>query len=721
MQRFSKFDKQIDEIISQMTLKEKIGQLNQVMIPHDTDELEAAKELVRRGEVGTFILADSWHAGADPQKKIVGDVLNELQEVAMKRDGVKIPLVYGRDVIHGHHTVYAVPLAMAASFNMDLIHKSYRNIAEECSAAGVHWSFAPMLDMCHDPRWGRVIEGPGEDPYLGSCIAKAVVTGFQGDDLSKPDSVAACAKHFIGYGDSEGGRDYHKAEISDYSLYNYYVPAFRSAVESGCASFMSSFNEISGDPVCGSYHYLTEVLRDNIGFEGFVVSDWNAVRQLKGQGVCETDKDCAQKAINAGNDVDMVSRCYVNYLEELVKEGKVKEETIDLSLRRFLRVKFALGLFENPYHSARDVDRTEHILDSKKMSDETMVLLKNNNNLLPLKKDANIALLGPMLYEKRAHQGSWTLDGNADNVTTIYNAITQVAPTATINCRRDYTSEMLEEITTNIYKSDVVVLLLGESEQVTGEGKSLANITISDGQKALIHKARQQGKPVVGVFCCGRPIAMDDIACDFDAIVYAWHSGDEASKSIADILFGNVCPSGRTPITFPRFVGQIPIYYNVVSSGRPVNSYYGQNPQNVYADYLGTPYYPFGYGLSYTTFNYSDITLERDSITIDELKNGDGINVSVDVTNSGDMDGKETVQLYIRDCVAAFTRPLRELKAFEKTEIKVGQTKKVTFKLDYKRLGYYNPKGEYVVESGKIEVYVGENCLTDRKVTIEIK
>lgn len=719
MRRFRKFDEKIDNILSKMTLKEKIGQLNQGMIPLTDEDKEIMKEKIRNGEVGTIILASGWHAGLDPQNAIMTELLNELQECACQEGPNKIPLLYGRDVIHGHSTVYPVPLAMASSFNMDLVHKAYRNIAKECSADGVRWSFSPMLDMCHNPRWGRIVEGPGEDPYLGSCVAKAVVTGFQGEDLANEDSVAACGKHYIGYGDSEGGRDYHKAEISDYTLYNYYLPAFRSAVQSGLASIMSSFNEISGDPTVGSYHYLTEILRDQLSFEGFVVSDWQAVKQLMKQGVCETEADCAAKALNAGNDVDMISYCYINHLEQLVKEGKVKEETIDMAVKRVLRVKFALDLFEKPYTIKRNIDRTEHIKDCKLLSDEAMVLLKNNG-VLPLSKDANIALIGPMIKERRVHQGSWTLDGNVDSVSTIYDSMRKVAPNAKINLCSEYQSEIRDTITTVIRASDVVVLALGESELVTGEAKSLANITLTDSQLELVHKARRQGKPVVGVICCGRPIAMEDIACEFDAILYAWHCGDEAGNSIADIVFGNVSPSGRTPVTFPRHVGQIPIYYNVPSSGRPVDSYYGENPHKVYEDYLGTPYYPFGYGLSYTTFEYSDIKLSSDKISLKELENGESIKVAVDVSNVGNVDSKETVQLYIRDRVAALTRPLRELKGFEKIEIKSGDTQNVEFTLDYHKLGYYNPKGEYVVEPGKIDVYVGENCLTDRKVTIEI-
>ncbi len=720
MNRYSKFDKQIDEILAKMTLKEKIGQLNQEMIPNTEEGVALTKEKIRKGEVGTLILASGWHAGLDPQNAVMTELLNELQKVAVEEGPSGIPLLNGRDVIHGHSTVYPIPLAMASCFNMDLIHDAYRNVAKECSADGVRWSFSPMLDMCHNPRWGRVIEGPGEDPYLGARVAEAVVTGFQGDDLSKEDSVAACGKHYIGYGDSEGGRDYHKAEISDYTLYNYYLPAFRAAVESGLASIMSSFNEISGDPTVGSYHYLTEILRDQLGFQGFVISDWEAVMQLKKQGVCETDADCAAKALNAGNDIDMISYCYINHLEDLVKEGRVKEETIDMAVKRFLRVKFALGLFDQPYAIKKQVDRTEHIKLCKKMSDEAMVLLKNNNNLLPLAKDAKIALIGPMIHDRRVHQGSWTLDGDVNSVTSIYDAMKKTAPNAQIILKNSYQPGILDMSMAAISFADVVVLALGESEQVTGENKALANVTLNDDQIALVHKARRQSKPVVGVICCGRPIAMEDIACDLDAILYAWHCGDEAGNSIADILFGNVCPSGRTPITFLRHVGQVPLYYNVPSSGRPVDNYYSENPHNVYADYLGTPYYPFGYGLSYTTFEYSDIKLNKDKISVEELKNGDAIKVSIDVANTGKVDGKETVQLYIRDKVASYTRPLRELKGFNKVEIKAGETKTVELPLDYKRLGYYNPKGEYVVEPGKIDVYVGENCLTNRKVTIEI-
>ena len=717
---YTKFDKQIDELIAKMSLREKIGQLNQPIGPMSEQELIDMKESVRRGEVGSILLAECATAGNDPQGHVDTDLYNELQKIAVTESRLGIPMIFGRDVIHGHETVYPIPLATAAAFNDELVTKCYRNVAEEGTADGIHWTFSPMLDLCHDPRWGRIIEGPGEDPYVGARLAAAMVKGFQGDDLTSKTSMVACAKHYLGYGFSEGGRDYHRTEISDYTLYNYILPAFRAAVDAGVGTFMSSFNDISGQPVTSSRKYLYDILRGQLGFQGFVVSDWEAVKQLERQGVAADRADCAELALNAGLDMDMRDACYIENLEQLVLDGKVSMETVDWSVKNILRVKFAKGLFENPYYEKRKVDRTEHIKDARELARECMVLLKNDG-VLPLGKNMSVAAAGPYLKERRSLLGSWTLDGSADDTKNLYEAMSDVLKQngGCFNVSEDPT-----DIYTNIDVisawSQVIVLALGESNLTTGENRATASIELDEAQIELIRRAKMTGKKVVGVFFCGRPRAMENVADMLDAIIYAWHSGSETANAVCDILFGDFNPCGRTPITFLRKTGHIPMYYNVTSSGRPVNCYYNENPYWSYVDGAPTPYYPFGYGLSYTEFEYSDIKVDKTELSLEQLKMGEKFTITLDVKNTGKMDGKEVVQLYIRDCVASMMRPIRELKGYEKPFIKAGKTAKVQFTLGYKELGFYLPNGEYTVEKGEIEVYVGKNCLVNDYLKVKI-
>ncbi len=717
---YTKFDKQIDELIAKMSLREKIGQLNQPIGPMSEQELIDMKEAVRRGEVGSILLAECATAGNDPQGHVDTDLYNELQKIAVTESRLGIPMIFGRDVIHGHETVYPIPLATAAAFNDELVTKCYRNVAEEGTADGIHWTFSPMLDLCHDPRWGRIIEGPGEDPYVGARLAAAMVKGFQGDDLTSKTSMVACAKHYLGYGFSEGGRDYHRTEISDYTLYNYILPAFRAAVDAGVGTFMSSFNDISGQPVTSSRKYLYDILRGQLGFQGFVVSDWEAVKQLERQGVAADRADCAELALNAGLDMDMRDACYIENLEQLVLDGKVSMDTVDWSVKNILRVKFAKGLFENPYYEKRKVDRTEHIKDARELARECMVLLKNDG-VLPLGKNMSVAAAGPYLKERRSLLGSWTLDGSADDTKNLYEAMSDVLAQngGCFNVSEDPT-----DIYTNIDVisawSQVIVLALGESNLTTGENRATASIELDEAQIELIRRAKMTGKKVVGVFFCGRPRAMENVADMLDAIIYAWHSGSETANAVCDILFGDFNPCGRTPITFLRKTGHIPMYYNVTSSGRPVNCYYNENPYWSYVDGAPTPYYPFGYGLSYTEFEYSDIKVDKTELSLEQLKMGEKFTIALDVKNTGKMDGKEVVQLYIRDCVASMMRPIRELKGYEKPFIKAGETAKVQFTLGYKELGFYLSNGEYTVEKGEIEVYVGKNCFVNDYLKVKI-
>lgn len=715
---YKKFDKQIDDLLSKMTLKEKIGQLNQIPEPQGVEQIEQYKRMIRNGEIGSIILASSATAGNDVQHNIRVELCNELQKIAVEEGPNHIPIIYGRDVIHGHHTVYPIPLASASSFNEALVEKCYRNIAKEAAADSIHWTFSPMLDMSRDPRWGRIIEGPGEDPVVGAKMGKACIKGFQGNDLSDADSMVACAKHYIGYGASEGGRDYHRTEISDYSLYNYYLPAFRAAIEAGVGTVMSSFNDINGQPVTSSKKYLTEILREKLFFDGFVVSDWAAVQQLIRQGVAGNRDECTRLAICAGVDMDMCDNCYIENLEELVNRGEVSEETIDISVRRILRIKFAKGLFWHPYCEERLVDRTEHLADARSMAAESMVLLKNDN-VLPLKKESTVALLGPFTKEKRSLLGSWTLDFDMQDVASLFEAMRDKIDEEHVLTNADETG-LLDNSVQIARKSDVIILALGESWEVTGEGRSLSDITLSAAQIELIHSMKSLGKKVVGVFFCGRPIAMQGIAEHLDAILYAWHSGTETANAACDILFGDVIPSGKTAITFPRRTGHIPLYYNVTSSGRYVNGYYGEEGQSCYVDSIASPAYPFGFGLSYTTFEYSRPAAERTGIALEELKEGKKFRISVNVKNTGDYDGKEIVQLYIHDRVASVMRPIRELKAFRKPFIKKGETVLAEFEIGWDELGFYTEQGEYIVEKGMFDIFIGENCLTNNGIGVEV-
>lgn len=712
-----KFEKRAEEIISKMSLKEKIGQLNQLETP-TAENLEEFKEKVRKGEVGSILMSVGATAGNDAQGAISVDFYNELQRIAVEESPSGIPMIFGRDVIHGHRTVFPIPLAMSASFNPDLIEDSYKCIAKEASNESVHWTFTPMLDLSRDPRWGRIIEGTGEDPYVGAKMAEAVVKGLQGDDVSQKDKLLSCAKHYIGYGASEGGRDYHRTEISDYSLYNYYLPAFKSAIKAGAQTVMSSFNDINGQPVTSSKHYLTDILRGNLGFEGFVVSDYDAVTQLKKQGVAKTDEDCSLMAITSGLDMDMHDSCYIDNLEKLVENGSLDIKIIDEAVKRVLTVKLYKGLFENPYCENTLIDRTEHLKTAREMAQESMVLLKNENNILPLKKDEKITLIGPFTYERRSLLGSWTIDGKAEETEHLMGAMKEVVTGEIRNA--SFEGLNWDSSGKAFDFANVIVLALGESWSATGESRAVSTITISESQKALIKKAKASGKKIVGVFFCGRPIAMQGIAEDFDAILYAWHSGSETARAVSDILFGDVVPSGRLPVTIPRLATHIPLYYNVTSSGRPVDCYYGENAGACYVDSLPTPYYPFGYGLSYSKFNYGKPVAEKDNISLEELKNGGKFNISIDVENVGEYTCKETVQLYIHDPVAQMMRPLRELKAFKKFEILKGTNVNVNFELGYEDLGFYLANGEYIVEKGEIEVYIGSDCLTDNKIILTI-
>lgn len=710
---------QIDALVKLMPLKEKIGQLTQIETPIK-ENVEAVKSMVRRGEVGSILMSVGATAGNDKQGAIDVTFYNELQRIAIEESPHHIPLLFGRDVIHGHRTVYPIPLAMAASFDFDLIQHCYRNIAVEAANESVHWSFAPMLDLARDPRWGRIIECPGEDPLLGKKMAEAVVNGFQGDDLKAEGALLACAKHFIGYGAAEGGRDYHHTEISDYGLYNYYLPAFREAVNNGVATVMSAFNDINGEPVSGSKYYITNILREKLRFDGFVVSDYAAIHQLIHNGVVENDSEASIRAIDAGVDMDMWDACYLDNLEQAVKDGRISESVIDNAVKRVLEAKLKKGLFEKPYCEPKPYDRKRHLNDARKLAAESAVLLKNDGNILPLSKNSRVSLIGPFAEERRSLLGSWTIDGRSDETPNLAEAMRETVK-GSGSVYTEYRADSLSANTVWVmHRSEAIVLALGESWADTGENRSKADIDLSSEQKELIVKAKATGKKLIGVFFCGRNIPMQGIAEYFDAIIYAWHTGSEAAGAVADIIYGNVNPQGRLPVTVPRLATHIPIYYNCYSSGHSVNGYYGENPDESYVDSLASPYYPFGYGLSYTNFEYGNISCENLGISIDGIKNDEYFEFEIGLKNVGDCFGTETVQLYIHDTVAAISRPLRELKDFKKVSLNPGETTELIFRIGMDKLGYYMPDGKYIIEKGKFDIYIGENSLTERKISIKI-
>ncbi|MBQ3053783.1 MAG: glycoside hydrolase family 3 C-terminal domain-containing protein [Clostridia bacterium] len=711
------FDAKIEDILSKLTLKEKIGQLNMQVSPRNDQALADIMDQLRRGEFGSMILANSDTAGNDAPESVNTAMCNKVQKIAVEEGPHGIPIIYGRDIIHGYRTIFPIPLAASASFNDELVEKAARYSAIEASAVGVHWTFSPMLDMCHDPRYGRIIEGPGEDPVVGRHMAKSMIKGYQNGDVSKEDSLLTCAKHFVGYGASEGGRDYYRTEIAPYTLYNYYIPAFREAVNAGVDTVMPSFNDISGEPVSGSKHYLTDVLRKDLGFEGLLVSDWAAVHYLADQGITANDKESTEVGINAGMEIDMCDNCFINNLEELINEGKVSMETLDNAVRSVLRLKFKKNLFENPYCKMPQVDRTEHLKCAKELASECMVLLKNEGNVLPLPKDKRIGLLGPFVHEKRALLGSWCSNGKEAETPSLCEKMLEKFGADKIITENNHT-EIDDVASAVIFHSDILVLALGESHRVTGERRSLSDITLTPSQKALVKKAKASGKKVVGVFFCGRPLALEGIAEYLDAVLYAWHAGSETASAAADILYGDIVPSGKTVITFPRQVGHIPMYYNATKNR--FNCYYGSYADFSYEDSTATPYYPFGYGLSYTTFEYSPVKTDVSEISLEDVQKGKKITCSVTVTNTGDYDGKETVQLYLRDVVGKMMRPYRELKDYNKIFLKKGESKTVEFTIGYDELGYYLADGSYILEKGDFEVLIGENSLTKNLAKIKV-
>ena len=698
----------IEKLIEEMTIDEKIGQMSQAFLDESNSISHSMLKQIEEGEIGSVILSATAVAGNVDDglsSTIVEDIKN-----AEKKSRHKIPVILGRDIIHGHKIIFPIPLAQAASWNMDLIEESAELTAREARRDGVEWTFAPMLDLIRDPRWGRVIESYGEDPYLGSKIAEAHVKGTE-------KVMLACAKHFVGYGAVEGGRDYSQSQISDYELYNMYLPAFRAAIDAGCSTVMNSFSAVNGVPCVANEELMRGVLKKDLGFGGFVISDWGSPKWLINHGVAENDSDCAELSVKAGIDMEMATDTYRKSLKQLVADGKISMDMIDDSVRRILRIKEKFAEIKPD-----TVTETALFEAAERISDETMILLKNNNDALPINKESKVLLIGPYADEKRALCGSWSGGGDYDKTITLYQGICEIIPKESVllSCNdADY-----ETALHFVQNYDVVVAALGEPAGVTGERTSMADIKVSQAQIDLLKKFRRRAKKLITVVFGGRALGLEEVSELSDAVLYAWHSGVTAGKSAAKILFGDVVPSGKTPVSFLHSSGQIPMYYNmphlpIPAKDESVPLYYGEPIFPSYKDEYSKPLYPFGYGLSYTEFSYGSIKADRYSITVDELENGDAVNISSQVANVGNVDGKEVVQMYIHAKKSSVMRPMRELKGFEKVMIKHGEREEVSFRLSKKELGYYVNR-EFIVEKGEFDIYIGSSSYADNHVVIEI-
>lgn len=683
--------------MSRMTTEEKIGQTNQLrrMTQDDMDE-------IRKGRVGSSIYASTAWAGKELPASAKAEYSNDFQRIAINESRLGIPLLLARDVIHGHRTVFPIPLAQAAAWHPDLVEQAAGIAAKEASSEGLKWFFTPMLDVARDPRWGRVAEGFGEDPFLGSQNAAAAVRGYQGENMADPEKVAACAKHYVGYGLAEGGRDYDRAEVSMRTMRDVYLPTFHAAVKEGVATVMSGFHDFNGIPVAANHHLLTEILKEEWGFQGLVVSDWNAVLELMEHGVAETPADAAAQAINAGVDMDMISLAYVENLESLIRNGRVPMEVLDEAVRRILRVKFLTGLFDTPYVDPQRASQVmllpEHRAIARQFAQETTVLLKNKNSLLPFNRDIRkIAVFGPLAYARSELFGSWTLDGQAEDVTCIADAIRSVAPAGVevlqLNPQPDQA----------IYRgrtADVAVIVVGEHPARSGEASSISTLDLPAGQREIVIAAHDAGQRIVLVVLAGRPLSITREVEMADAVLYAWQPGVEGGNAIADLLFGKAVPSGKLPITLPRSVGQVPIYYSRKNTGRPTRL---EVDSTGYIDMPFVPLFPFGYGLSYTTFRY-----QRMQGSTQFNLNGQG-EFSAEITNLGTTAGTEIVQLYVRDLVGQVTRPIKELKGFQRVSLRPGETRRVQFTLRAEDLAFAGLQDVPVIEPGRYQVWIGPN------------
>jgi len=702
-------DQKVEALLAKMTLDEKIGQLNQYNGDWEatgpvTKDVGNKLDEIKQGRVGAVL-------------NIMGaDHCRTFQDAAMK-SRLKIPLLFGQDVIHGYSITFPIPLAEAASWDMTAIEKAERIAASEASASGINWTFSPMVDIARDPRWGRVMEGAGEDPYLGSQIATARVKGFQGNGIGSPDAVMATAKHFAAYGAAIGGRDYNSVDMSLRTLWEIYLPPFKAAADAGVGTFMNSFNDLNGTPATGNSYLQRDILKGAWKFKGFVVSDWGSIGEMINHGYAKDNYEAAEEAIKAGSDMDMESRSYINNMAKLVADKKVPVSLIDDAVRRILRKKFELGLFDDPYkfinpeREKTALNRPENLEAARDMARKSMVLLKNDNNLLPLSKNLKtVALIGPLVKAEKELKGFWSLDvdQNKGIVSLMEGMKNHASDTKFLyaeGCKVTGTShDGFKEAIEAAKKADVVVMALGEAPDMTGEAKSRSNIHIPGEQEELIKAIKATGKPVVVLLMAGRPMVFNWTADNVPSIVYAWWLGTQGGNAMADVLYGDYNPSGKLPITFPRSEGQIPIYYNHYNTGRPAKSDTDLFYVSAYNDLRNSPQYAFGHGLSYTTFEYQNMELGKFKPSVKGLK---PIQVSFIVKNTGKRAGEEVVQLYIRDMVSQPVRPIKELKDFKKIMLQPGEARRVTFTIKRDELAFYNDKLERITQPGTFQIMIG--------------
>ncbi|MDY3852078.1 MAG: beta-glucosidase BglX [Prevotella sp.] len=728
----------IDDLMGKMTLEEKIGQLN-LPVSGDivTGQAKSSNvaEKIKKGQVGGLFNLK----GAAQ--------IREIQKVAVEQSRLKIPLIFGMDVIHGYETIFPIPLSLSWTWNMDAIRQSARIAAQEATADGIAWTFSPMLDISRDPRWGRMSEGNGEDPYLGAEIARAMVKGYQGDDLAANNTMMACVKHFALYGAPDAGRDYNTVDMSRWRMFNYYMPAYKAAIEAGAGSVMTSFNVVEGVPASGNRWLMTEVLRDMWKFDGFVVTDYTAISEMIAHGMGDLQQVSAL-ALNAGVDMDMVADGFLNTLVQSVNEGKVSVKDIDTACRRILEAKYKLGLFHNPYQycdlkrAKKEKYTAENRAVARNIAAQSFVLLKNEAQLLPLKKTGKIALVGPMAHTRANMPGTWSVAATFDRYQSLYESMqaavgnkaqltyakgSNLMYDAALEARstmfgremRDSRSdkEMLDEALRVAQDADVIVAAVGEASEMSGESSSRSNLDMPDAQRDLLTALKKTGKPIVLVYFAGRATVMAWEAENFPAILNVGFGGSEAGPAICDVLFGDKVPSGKLTVTMPKNVGQIPLFYNHLPTGRPLTGGWFTKFQTNYLDVDNEPLYPFGYGLSYTTFAYGKPTLSSTTL------NGSGgeLKLSVNVTNTGNYDADEIVQMYVRDLVGSVSRPVKELKGFERVNLKRGETKTVTFTITPEDLKFYNQALEYKNEPGEFEVMVGPNSRDLQKLSFTLQ
>lgn len=705
-------EQKVDELLGKMTLQEKIGQMNQLS---PNGSIEEMADLIKEGKVGSLLNLTN------------PELVNKAQEIAVKESRLGIPILMSRDVIHGYKTIFPIPLGQAATFNPQIVEDGARVAAVEASADGIRWTFAPMIDVSRDARWGRMAESCGEDSYLNAVMGVAMVKGFQGDSLDSPTSIAACAKHFVGYGASEAGKDYNSTFIPERLLRNVYLPPFEAVAKAGCATFMTSFNDNDGVPSTGNSFILKEVLRNEWDYDGMVVTDWASATEMIPHGFCKDRKEVAEKAVNAGVDMEMVSGAFIENLEALVKEGKVSEAAINNAVRNVLRLKFRLGLFDHPYVVTEQAVKyaPEHLAKAKEAAEQSVILLKNDNGVLPLtERVRTVAVVGPMADAPHDQLGTWVFDGEKEHTQTPLKALqemyadkVQIIYEPGLAYSRDKRTEGIARAVAAARGADVVLAFVGEEAILSGEAHSLADLNLRGAQQELIEALSKTAKPLVTIVMAGRPLTIGKEVNESSAVLYSFHPGTMGGPALADILFGKVVPSGKTPVTFPKMVGQSPIYYAHNHTGRapsgketliddiPLEA--GQTSLGCSSFYMDAgfgPLFPFGYGLSYTTFSYDKLNLSAD-----KLRTGETLTASVNLTNTGKYTGTEVVQLYIRDKVGSVTRPVKELKGFRRVTLQPGETKTVTFNLPVSDLAYWNIDMKKVVEPGEFTLWLGTN------------